>query len=159
MSTDVRGGVTPRRPPPMAPMGGLRYVVVLSLVLVAMLLLAGRIVTLHVFDRTFLQGQGDARTLRTEELLGLEQRELLYRLYHEETVRVFEPKPLHFGCSCSRERLGAALLSLGAEELHAVLAEQGEVATQCHFCHTRYRFTPAEIEALLSPSDEPPTLH
>ena len=100
-----------------------------------------------------------ARTLRTEELLGLEQRELLYRLYHEETVRVFEPKSLHFGCSCSRERLAGALLSLGAEELRAVLAEQGEVATQCHFCHSRYRFTPAEIEALLSAPNEPPTLH
>ncbi|MGQ4880319.1 peptidoglycan D,D-transpeptidase FtsI family protein [Billgrantia sp. LNSP4103-1] len=68
MSTDVRSGVTPRRRAPMAPMGGLRYSVVLGLVILGLLLLAGRIVTLHVFDRTFLQGQGDARTLRTESL-------------------------------------------------------------------------------------------
>ncbi|MCE8034771.1 MAG: penicillin-binding protein 2 [Halomonas sp.] len=68
MSTDVRGGVTPRRRPPMAPMGAMRYGLVLGLVILAMLLLAGRIVTLHVFDRPFLQGQGDARTLRTESL-------------------------------------------------------------------------------------------
>lgn len=100
-----------------------------------------------------------ARTLRTEELLGLEQRELLYRLYHEETVRVFEPKSLRFGCSCSRERLVDALLTLGAGELHEVLAEQGEIETQCHFCHTHYRFSPGEIEALLEEQNGPPTLH
>ncbi|MFO7648094.1 MULTISPECIES: peptidoglycan D,D-transpeptidase FtsI family protein [Halomonas] len=68
MSTEVRSGVTPRRPPPMAPMGGLRYGLMLLIVLLALGLLAGRIVTLHVLDRPFLQGQGDARTLRTDTL-------------------------------------------------------------------------------------------
>lgn len=101
-----------------------------------------------------------ARTLRTEELLGLEQEELLYRLYHEETVRVFDPKLLRFGCTCSRERIGAALLTLGSAELREVLAEQGEIETQCHFCHTHYRFSESEIEALLQTEEgPPPTLH
>ncbi|GHE22534.1 peptidoglycan D,D-transpeptidase FtsI family protein [Halomonas urumqiensis] len=68
MSTEVRSGVTPRRPPPMSPMGGLRYGIVVAVVLIGLGLLAGRIVTLHVFDRPFLQGQGDARTLRTDPL-------------------------------------------------------------------------------------------
>jgi cell division protein FtsI (penicillin-binding protein 3) len=70
MSAEPRSGVTPRRRPPSAPMGSLRYGVMLTLVVVGMLLLAGRIVTLHVVDRTFLQGQGDARTLRTESLMA-----------------------------------------------------------------------------------------
>ena len=68
MSAEARSGVSPRRRPPSAPMGGARYYLILFLVLVGMLLLAGRIVTLHVIDRSFLQGQGDARTLRTESL-------------------------------------------------------------------------------------------
>ncbi len=68
MSTEVRSGVTPRRPPPMAPMGGLRYGLILMFVLLALGLLAGRIVILHVVDRPFLQGQGDARTLRTDAI-------------------------------------------------------------------------------------------
>ncbi|WP_372612117.1 peptidoglycan D,D-transpeptidase FtsI family protein [Halomonas sp.] len=68
MSTEVRSGVTPRRPPPMAPMGGLRYRLMLLLVVVGLGLLAGRIVILHVVDWTFLQGQGDARTLRTDTI-------------------------------------------------------------------------------------------
>ncbi len=57
-----------RRASAMAPMGRARYRVMLGLVLVGLALLAGRIVDLHVFDRTFLQGQGDARTLRVDPL-------------------------------------------------------------------------------------------
>ncbi|ALM52139.1 peptidoglycan D,D-transpeptidase FtsI family protein [Halomonas huangheensis] len=64
----TRGGVTPRRPPPMDPMGKVRYVVMLLLVLIAMGLLAGRIVDLHVIDRNFLQVQGNARILRTDPI-------------------------------------------------------------------------------------------
>ncbi|MBZ9538729.1 Hsp33 family molecular chaperone HslO [Modicisalibacter tunisiensis] len=101
-----------------------------------------------------------ASTVRGDELLGLAQRDLLYRLYHEETTRVFDPKPLHFGCTCSRERIARALLGLGAEELRDILAEQKAVDTQCHFCHTRYHFSAAEIEALIeSPDAGTPTMH
>lgn len=101
-----------------------------------------------------------ASTVRDDELLGLAQRDLLYRLYHEETTRVFDPKPLHFGCTCSRERIARALLGLGAEELRDILDEQKAVDTQCHFCHTRYHFSAAEIEALIeSPDAGTPTMH
>lgn len=68
MSSRVRSGVSPRRPPPMAPMGGLRYGLMLAIVLVGLGLLVGRVVILHVVDRPFLQGQGDARTLRTDPI-------------------------------------------------------------------------------------------
>lgn len=67
MSAEVRSNPSRRRLP-IQPMGGARYTLVLGLVILGLLLLAGRIVTLHVVDRTFLQGQGDARTLRTESL-------------------------------------------------------------------------------------------
>lgn len=68
MSGEARSGVTPRRPPPTAPMGKARYRLMIGLVLLGLALLAGRIVDLHVFDRPFLQGQGDARTLRTDTI-------------------------------------------------------------------------------------------
>lgn len=101
-----------------------------------------------------------AKTIKREELLGLEQREVLYRLYHEETVRVFEPKTLRFGCTCSRERMSHALHTLGEAELKDILADQGEIDTQCHFCHTKYHYTAAEIEALIDNPDAPtPTIH
>jgi molecular chaperone Hsp33 len=101
-----------------------------------------------------------ASTVSAEEMLSLEQRDLLYRLFHEETARVFDPKPLHFGCTCSRERIADALLTLGEAELRDILAEQKAIDTQCHFCHTRYHFSAAEIEAMLdSPDADSPTLH
>lgn len=101
-----------------------------------------------------------AATVKREEMLGLEQREVLYRLYHEETVRVFEPKALRFGCTCSRERMANALLTLGAKELRDILAEQGAIDTQCHFCHTEYHYTAAEVETLLEdPAAPAPTIH
>ncbi|SDO18845.1 molecular chaperone Hsp33 [Halomonas shengliensis] len=101
-----------------------------------------------------------AETVKAEELTGLAPEELLHRLYHEETVRVFAPKPLRFGCTCSRERIAGALVTLGAEELRDVVAEQGGIETQCHFCHTRYAFSAEEVEALLAESSTPPpTLH
>jgi molecular chaperone Hsp33 len=101
-----------------------------------------------------------ADTVKEEELLGLEPLEVLRRLYHEEMVRVFDPKALHFGCTCSRERIASALMTLGAQELREVLAEQGSIDTQCHFCHTRYHFPVSEVEAMLDdPDGTPPTLH
>ncbi|MGQ7260401.1 Hsp33 family molecular chaperone HslO [Vreelandella sp. V005] len=101
-----------------------------------------------------------ADTIKTEELLGLEQREVLYRLYHEETVRVFDPKALRFGCTCSRERMSHALHSLGKDELRDILHEQGAIDTQCHFCHTKYHYTAADIETLLDDPEAPsPTIH
>ena len=101
-----------------------------------------------------------ASTVSCQELLQLEQRDLLYRLYHEETARVFDPKALRFGCTCSRERIVSALLSLGEVELRGILEEQQALDTQCHFCNTRYHFSAAEIEALIDSPDSPaPTLH
>lgn len=67
MSTDARDAAA-RRSPLAQPLGSGRYVLMLVLVLVALGLLVGRIVNLHVIDRSFLQGQGDARTLRVEPI-------------------------------------------------------------------------------------------
>ncbi|MGQ7245820.1 Hsp33 family molecular chaperone HslO [Halomonas sp. V046] len=101
-----------------------------------------------------------ASTLSADELTSLEAATLLTRLFHEESVRVFDPKALRFGCSCSRARIAGALSSLGADELRDILAEQGAVETQCHFCHTRFHFTPVEVEALIDdPEGGSPTLH
>ncbi|MFK7160444.1 Hsp33 family molecular chaperone HslO [Marinospirillum sp. MEB164] len=85
-----------------------------------------------------------ASTVKDEELLELDQLTLLHRLYHEEQLRVFDPKPLAFGCTCSRERLANALIALGPQDLLSLLEEQSPLTTQCHFCNTEYRFTAAD---------------
>jgi len=101
-----------------------------------------------------------AATITDDELLTLEGQDVLYRLFHEETTRVFTPKALEFGCTCSRERIANALHTLGADELRGILEERQAIDTQCHFCHTRYHFSAAEIEAIIdSPQAPSPTLH
>ena len=89
-------------------------------------------------------------TLGAAELLATAPDQLLYRLYHEESVRLFEPRPLAFGCSCSRERVAAMLRSLGREEVEATLAEQGgRIEVHCEFCAQRYEFDRIDAEHLL----------
>ncbi|CAM0999888.1 Disulfide bond chaperone [Rhodanobacter sp. Root179] len=95
-------------------------------------------------------------TLGVEELLGVAPEQLLYRLYHEESVRLFEPRPLAFGCSCSRERVTAMLRSLGREEVEAaLLARDNEIEVICEFCAQRYQFDRIDAEHLLSDSAAP----
>jgi molecular chaperone Hsp33 len=90
-------------------------------------------------------------TLGAAELLATAPEQLLYRLYHEESVRLFEPRSLAFGCSCTRERVEGMLRALGREEVEAALAARdGEIEVICEFCAQRYTFDPIDAEHLLS---------
>lgn len=93
-----------------------------------------------------------ADTLKPEELLGIANREILYSLYHQEAVRLFDPQPVTFRCSCSRIRMEAVLVSLGKEELLSILKEFGTVDTYCEFCNHHYLFDAVDIHQLLADS-------
>lgn len=86
-----------------------------------------------------------ASTVTAEELLSLSSTDLLYRLYHQDRVRLFEPRPLRFCCSCSRDRSRRALETLGEAEITSILDEQGSVTMDCEFCNQRYVFAPEEL--------------
>jgi len=90
-----------------------------------------------------------AQTIKPEEILSLDAEQMLYRLYHEEPVRLFDAQEVAFKCSCSQERMERALISLGREELEGILAEDGKIETQCEFCNHEYKFTAGEIQHLL----------
>ena len=90
-----------------------------------------------------------ASTVKAEELLGLETTELLHRLYHEESLRLYDTKSMQFGCSCSRERTFGAVMSLGAEEVREILIEQGSIKVDCQFCAEHYEFFEADLAAAL----------
>ncbi|WP_414728137.1 Hsp33 family molecular chaperone HslO [Zhongshania aliphaticivorans] len=89
-----------------------------------------------------------AHTIKNEELLSLDVETLLYRLYHQDAVRLFDHKPLLARCRCSRERVVQALISLGREELDDILAEQGQIETNCEFCNRLYQFNAGDIAGL-----------
>jgi molecular chaperone Hsp33 len=90
-------------------------------------------------------------TLSDRELLELPVQDLLYRLYHEERVRLFESSELAFGCSCSAQRVEAMLRALGEDEAQAALdANQGVVEVTCEFCASQYRYDKVDIERVFS---------
>ena len=89
-----------------------------------------------------------AASLTQEELLTLDSHSILHRLFWEEELRLFEPMTPRFACSCSRERVGRMLVSLGREEVESVLAEQGQVEVTCEFCGQRQTFDPVDAAEL-----------
>ncbi|MBC6440438.1 MAG: Hsp33 family molecular chaperone HslO [Rhodospirillales bacterium] len=60
--------------------------------------------------------------------------------------RVFEPKPLSFGCSCSGSRALAVLRRISATEIEDFVVD-GEIEVICQFCNRRQVFTPEEVLA------------
>lgn len=89
-------------------------------------------------------------TLQKEELLEVHELKLLHRLYHEEAVRVFDPLPVCFRCSCARDRVANMLRTLGADEVHSILEEKGKVGVACEFCNQKYEFDKVDVEELFA---------
>lgn len=71
---------------------------------------------------------------------------LLFRLYHESGVRVFEPLELEERCTCSAERIEAMLLDNFSAEERQDMAVDGEIEVVCEFCSAAYHFKPDEFE-------------
>lgn len=87
-------------------------------------------------------------TIKAEELFSLTTEDVLYRLYHQERVRLFEEQPVVFHCGCSRERCEGSLLTLPAEEIDSILAEEGNIDMHCDYCGTHYVFDSVDIAQL-----------
>lgn len=87
----------------------------------------------------------------TEEMLdrALLPNALLFRLFHEDGVRVYEPHALFAKCRCSRERLESVLAGMAGDDL-ADVAENGVLRLTCEFCNAKYDFDLAAILALQS---------
>jgi molecular chaperone Hsp33 len=85
-------------------------------------------------------------TARDAELVDpfLPAHDLLYRLFHEDGVRVWQPLPLSAGCRCSRERVAMVLGSFPREEV-AGMANEGRIEVTCEFCNSRYEFAAEDL--------------
>ncbi|WP_162063648.1 Hsp33 family molecular chaperone HslO [Vibrio taketomensis] len=99
-------------------------------------------------------------TVKNEELFGLEASELLYRLYNQEKVRLFDPQPVEFHCGCSRERSAAAIITIDQAEVNEILAEEGLISLHCDYCGTTYSFDSAQVSELyLQANNSNNTMH
>jgi molecular chaperone Hsp33 len=95
-------------------------------------------------------------TLTSEEMLNLSTTEVLYRLFHEEEVRLFEEEPVSFRCSCSRDKVADMLRTLGPVEVRDILAEEGKIEVGCEFCNQQYEFDAVDAEELFAAGNTPP---
>lgn len=88
------------------------------------------------------------RSASAAEMLdpGLGAHGLLYRLFHEDGVRVFDPKPVRRECRCSRERMLMVLSSLPKDDRDYLVQDDGRISVTCEFCGETRRFAPEELE-------------
>lgn len=86
-------------------------------------------------------------TVDAHELVGphLAIEGLLTRLFHEEAPRVYTAKSVRFGCTCSAERVQAALAQYSAKDIAHMTNEEGKVTADCQFCSAHYEFEPDQL--------------
>jgi molecular chaperone Hsp33 len=77
----------------------------------------------------------------------LSPRRLLFRLFHEDGVRVYDTHPLDARCRCSRERIERILRALPADEIED-MRKEGVATVTCEFCNTRYTFDDADLDRI-----------
>ena len=97
-------------------------------------------------DDAWTEAKTLAATTEAHELIDptLSAERLLYRLYHERGVRVFEPTRLASACRCSAEGVDAMLRSFPPEELRHMIGDDGMIGVTCEFCSTKRVFNPAD---------------
>ena len=91
-----------------------------------------------------------ANTVSDDELSNLAAEILLTSLFAEENVRLFEPKPTQFYCSCNQTSVASMLRMLGGDELNSILAEFGKIEVNCDFCNKHYLFDAVDTAQLLA---------
>lgn len=86
-------------------------------------------------------------TVEEMELIGpsVQPPELLLRLFHEETPRVFDPQAVHFGCSCSEDKVRQSLSIYSAKDIATMTTPEGIVTADCQFCGAHYKMDPASL--------------
>ena len=91
-------------------------------------------------------------TIKAEELITLPANDVLWRLYHQEEATVYDPLPVIFKCTCSRQRCGEVLKTLPESEVDEILAEDGKIDMHCDYCGTHYVYDAVDIAAIRNES-------
>ena len=100
-------------------------------------------------DDAWVEARSLVGTVEDHELVdpSVSSERLLYRLFHERGVRVFEAQGVSEECRCSPERVMGMIRSFSAEERRDMVADDGRIGITCEFCSRRYDLDPAEVEA------------
>lgn len=86
-------------------------------------------------------------TVEELELVGprVAPTDLLVRLFHEESPRVFDAQPVRFGCTCSEERVRQSLSIYSAKDIKTMTTDEGRVTADCQYCGAHYDMDPATL--------------
>ncbi len=81
------------------------------------------------------------------ELIGpsIQPTDLLVRLFHEEQPRVYDAQPVHFGCTCSEDRVRQSLSIYSAQDIAKMTTDEGTVTADCQFCGAHYVLDPGTV--------------
>jgi len=93
-------------------------------------------------------------TLSPKERVSLSNEEILYRLFHQEEVRLFEAEPVSFQCGCSVQNMEKAILTFGQQEIEHILTEKQVVDVTCEFCNRSYSFDQVDIARIFHEGTE-----
>ena len=102
-----------------------------------------------VEDDAWTEAKARAATTEAHELIDptLSGERLLFRLFNERGVRVYEPTPLAAVCRCSAEGVDAMLRSFPPHEVKEMVGDDGMIGVTCEFCSTKRVFDPADYGA------------
>lgn len=78
--------------------------------------------------------------------------DILRAVFSNYDIRVFETRNISFSCRCRREKIASVLVSLGKEEAHNILQEEGTISVSCEFCGQLYKFDSIDVASLFSSS-------
>lgn len=108
----------------------------------------GTVVAAFSEDDAWSEAKALASTVEDHELVDptLSSERLLYRLFHERGVSVFEPQDLRDACRCSTERIEGMLRSFTPAERHDMIGPDGKIGVTCEFCGTHREFNPGEFD-------------
>lgn len=98
-------------------------------------------------DDAWVEACALAETIEDHELVDptLSSERLLFRLFHERGVTVFEPQDIHDACRCSREGIEAMLRRFSSQERMDMVGDDGKIGVTCEFCSVKREFEPAEF--------------
>jgi len=89
-----------------------------------------------------------AGTVSAAELMESSASDLLLKVFSEDEVRLFDPEPLRFDCSCSRERTAGLIEGLGRAEAADILAQEGNIEIICEFCNAKQVFDSIDVDGI-----------
>ncbi|MCG7394767.1 Hsp33 family molecular chaperone [Microvirga sp. ACRRW] len=106
-------------------------------------------------DDAWVEAKSLVATVEDHELIdpAVSSERLLYRLFHERGVRVFEGQNVHEECTCSHDRIMGMMRRFSAEDRRDMVGDNGRIGITCEFCSRFYDLNPADVEAEIAKTE------